>query len=107
MIESSEKLAEYAGELFLLAFAGRDPEPAISMIRDYGLSGLYLSNENIPSREAAIKFTTTVQEASKKSGQSHSLCCLEWTRRGHGLSWQRIPAQALGILHLAHRMTLS
>ena len=70
MIESSEKLAEYAGELFLLAFAGRDPEPAISMIRDYGLSGLYLSNENIPSREAAIKFTTTVQEASKKSGQS-------------------------------------
>ena len=70
MNESLETLAEKAGELFLLAFAGSDPEFAISMVRDYGLSGLYLSNENIPSREAAKQFTATVQEASKSSGNS-------------------------------------
>ena len=29
-----------AGELFLLAFSGEDPKPAIEMIQEYGLSGL-------------------------------------------------------------------
>ena len=30
-----------AGELFLLAFSGKDPKPAIEMIQEYRLSGLY------------------------------------------------------------------
>ena len=47
-----------AGELFLLAFSGQDPAPAIEMIKEYGLSGLYLSNDNIPNISNQCHVTT-------------------------------------------------
>ena len=46
-----------AGELFLLAFSGKDPKPAIEMIQEYGLSGLYLSNDNIPNIYSALNLS--------------------------------------------------
>ena len=57
-----------AGELFLLAFSGQDPTPAIEMIKEYGLSGLYLSNDNIPNIYSALNLSKIVQKAAKNSG---------------------------------------
>ena len=47
MNESIKNPSESIGELFLMAYGGLDPEPALTMIRDYGISGFYLSNENM------------------------------------------------------------
>ena len=57
-----------AGALFLLAFSGEDPKPAIEMIQEYGLSGLYLSNDNIPNIYSALQLSKIVQKAAKDSG---------------------------------------
>ena len=57
-----------AGELFLLAFSGKDPKPAIEMIQEYGLSGLYLSNDNIPNIYSALNLSKIVQKTAKNSG---------------------------------------
>ena len=54
-----------AGELFLLAFSGKDPKPAIEMIQEYGLSGLYLSNDNIPNIYSALNLSKIVQKVAK------------------------------------------
>ena len=53
MNESIKNPSESIGELFLLAYEGLDPEPALTMIRDYGISGFYLSNDNVPDRKTA------------------------------------------------------
>ena len=58
-----------AGELFLLAFSGEDPKPAIEMIQEYGLSGLYLSNDNIPNIYSALNLSKIVQKTAKNSGK--------------------------------------
>ena len=49
MNESIKNPSESIGELFLMAYGGLDPEPALTMIRDYGISGFYLSNDNVPA----------------------------------------------------------
>ena len=59
-----------AGELFLLAFSGQDPAPAIEMIKEYGLSGLYLSNDNIPNIYSALNLSKIVQKTAK-NGSVH------------------------------------
>ena len=71
MSHTPENLAFSAEELFLLAFVGSDPQPAISMIRDYGLSGLYMSIDNIPDYEAGPQITDSVGKAAKT--RDHSL----------------------------------
>ena len=58
-----------AGELFLLAFSGQDPTPAIEMIKEYGLSGLYLSNDNIPNIYSALNLSKIIQKIAKNSGE--------------------------------------
>ena len=58
-----------AGELFLLAFSGQDPAPAIEMIKEYGLSGLYLSNDNIPNIYSALNLSKIIQKIAKNSGK--------------------------------------
>lgn len=68
-----ETLASRAGELFLLAFAGSDPAPAQQMIRNYHLSGLYLSNDNIPDTSSARALTKAVQETARDSGEAFPL----------------------------------
>ena len=58
-----------AGELFLLAFSGQDPATAIEMIKEYGLSGLYLSNDNIPNIYSALNLSKIIQKIAKNSGK--------------------------------------
>ena len=62
MNESVKNPSESIGELFLMAYGGLDPEPALSMIRDYGISGFYLSNDNVPDRKTAQDLSRILQE---------------------------------------------
>ena len=73
MKKSYKNFASKSGELFLLAFAGEDAEPAIEMIQEYGLSGLYLSNDNIPNINSALNLSQILQAAAKNRGDSLSL----------------------------------
>ena len=68
MKKYNENIDLNVGELFLLAFSGEDPKPAIEMIQEYGLSGLYLSNDNIPNIYSALHLSKIVQKAAKNSG---------------------------------------
>ena len=70
MKKNYKKFAAKSGELFLLAFAGEDPKPAVEMIRESGLSGLYLSNDNIPNLNAALTLSQVVQTAAINRGDS-------------------------------------
>ncbi len=69
MTKFNKKMYLRAGELFLLAFSGQDPAPAIEMIKEYGLSGLYLSNDNIPNVTSALNLSKIVQKTAKNSGE--------------------------------------
>ena len=69
MNESIKNPSESIGELFLMAYGGLDPEPALTMIRDYGISGFYLSNDNVPDRKTAQDLSLVLQEENKKNGQ--------------------------------------
>ena len=69
MNESIKNPSESIGELFLMAYGGLDPEPALTMIRDYGISGFYLSNDNVPDRKTAQDLSRILQEENKKNGQ--------------------------------------
>ena len=70
MKNNYKNFASKSGELFLLAFAGEDSKPAVEMIQEYGLSGLYLSNDNIPNLNSAINLSQVVQAAAKNRGDS-------------------------------------
>ena len=61
MKKNFKNYASKSGELFLLAFAGEDSKPAVEMIQDYGLSGLYLSNDNIPNSDSASNLSKILQ----------------------------------------------
>ena len=69
MNESIKNPSESIGELFLMAYGGLDPLPALTMIRDYGISGFYLSNDNVPDRKTAQDLSRILQEGNKKNGQ--------------------------------------
>ena len=66
MKKNYKNFAAKSGELFLLAFAGEDSKPAVEMIQEYGLSGLYLSNDNIPNLNSALKSFTGSTSCSYK-----------------------------------------
>lgn len=98
MKNNYKKFAAKSGELFLLAFAGEDPKPAVEMIQEYGLSGLYLSNDNIPNRNSALNLSQVFQAAAKKRGDSLPLLW-ELIRKVHGQLWQRILILVQETLH--------
>lgn len=50
--------------MFLLAFSGQNPETVLPFIKERGIGGLYLSNENLGSPEEAATLLNTLQEAS-------------------------------------------
>ena len=68
MKKNYKNFAANSGELFLLAFAGEDSKPAVEMIQEFGLSGLYLSNDNIPNLNSAKKLSQVVQAAAINRG---------------------------------------
>jgi len=70
MKNNYKNFASKSGELFLLAFAGEDSKPAVEMIQEYGLSGLYLSNDNIPNLNSASSLSKVLQAAAISRGDS-------------------------------------
>ena len=70
MKNNYKNFASKSGELFLLAFAGEDSKPAVEMIQEYGLSGLYLSNDNIPNLNSASSLSQVLQAAAISRGDS-------------------------------------
>jgi beta-N-acetylhexosaminidase len=61
-------LEQKVGQMFLLAFAGRDPARAERMIRDHFIGGCYISNENAETPEAACALSRTLQSYATSSG---------------------------------------
>ncbi|MGB4572099.1 MAG: glycoside hydrolase family 3 N-terminal domain-containing protein [Rectinemataceae bacterium] len=57
---------ELAGQLFMLAFPGENPEAAIPMIEEYNLCGCYLSQDNASSFAHARELTAALNRAAWK-----------------------------------------
>lgn len=55
---------EKAGQLFMLAFPGADPAPAVSMIEEYNLCGCYLSQDNAATFQGARALTGALNAAA-------------------------------------------
>jgi beta-N-acetylhexosaminidase len=54
-------LEEKVGQLFMLAFSGNRMDEARVLMQEHLVGGSYLGNENLPSPEAAIELTNTLQ----------------------------------------------
>ncbi len=52
------------GQLFLLAFSGNNQDVVLPFIKDRGIGGLYLSNENLGRPEEAARLLNSLQAAS-------------------------------------------
>lgn len=52
------------GQLFLLAFSGNEANEVIPLIKERGIGGLYLSNDNLGEPESTAKLINTLQEAA-------------------------------------------
>ncbi len=60
----SISLDRKVGQLFLLAYSGSDPQAVVPMIEQYGIGGLYLSNENLGSPVQAAERLNFLQQKS-------------------------------------------
>lgn len=63
----SMTLEEKIGQLFILAFPGKDSHVACEMIQNYGIGGCYISQDNAETFEEAQKLTASLQ-ATAHSG---------------------------------------
>jgi len=54
-------LEEKVGQLFLLAFAGHRLDEARLLMEQHLVGGAYISNDNIPTPEAALNLTRELQ----------------------------------------------
>ncbi len=54
-------LAEKVGQMFLLAFSGGRLDEARVLMEEYGVGASYISNDNIPTPEAAAEMTRQLQ----------------------------------------------
>ena len=59
-----DEVRKKVGQMFLLAFSGQDAETVVPFIKERGIGGLYLSNENLGSPAEAATLLNTLQEAS-------------------------------------------
>ncbi len=60
----ASEVRKKVGQMFLLAFSGQDAETVLPFIKERGIGGLYLSNENLGSPTEAATLLNTLQEAS-------------------------------------------
>jgi len=60
----ADEVRKKVGQMFLLAFSGQDAETVLPFIRERGIGGLYLSNENLGSPTEAATLLNTLQDAS-------------------------------------------
>jgi beta-N-acetylhexosaminidase len=58
---SQMTLEEKVGQMFMLAFSGNRMDEARVLMEEHLVGGSYLGNENLPSPEAAIELTNTLQ----------------------------------------------
>ena len=65
MIESMTP-AQKAGQLFLLAYPGKDPEVIRPLIEKYGICGCYISQDNAQTFDEAEAISISLQEMSMK-----------------------------------------
>lgn len=63
-IISQMSAAQKAGQLFLLAFPGKNPEVIRPLIKKYGICGCYISQDNAETFAEASKLTAALQEMS-------------------------------------------
>jgi beta-N-acetylhexosaminidase len=54
-------LKQKVGQLFLLAFPGKDPEKIRLLIEEYNIGGIYISQDNIETPKEAQKLTRILQ----------------------------------------------
>ena len=59
-----DEVRKKVGQMFLLAFSGQDAETVLPFIKERGIGGLYLSNENLGSPTEAATLLNTLQKAS-------------------------------------------
>lgn len=59
--------AQKAGQLFLLAYPGKDPEVIRPLIEKYGICGCYVSQDNAQTFDEAEAMTTSLQAMSMKA----------------------------------------
>ncbi len=64
---NSMTLAEKVGQLFMLAFASNNLEEARVLIEEHFVCGSYISNDNVPSAEAAVSLVTKLQEFARNT----------------------------------------
>ena len=60
-------IEEKVGQLFLLAFAGRDLKPITPLIEKFGIGGCYLSQDNASNPEEARELTLSLQKLTQKT----------------------------------------
>ena len=65
-IIQSMSSAQKAGQLFLLAYPGKNPEVIRPLIEKYGICGCYISQDNAQTFEEAELMTTVLQKMSMK-----------------------------------------
>ena len=56
--------AQKAGQLFLLAYPGKDPEVIRPLVEQYGICGCYISQDNAQTFNEAETITTKLQTMS-------------------------------------------
>ncbi|MGH0053427.1 MAG: glycoside hydrolase family 3 protein [Sphaerochaetaceae bacterium] len=56
--------AQKAGQLFLLAYPGKDPELIRPLLKKYGICGCYISQDNAQSFDEAESIATSLQQMS-------------------------------------------
>ena len=61
---SKEEIRKKVGQLFLLAFSGDDPNIVMPFIKERGIGGLYLSNENLKSPKETVMLINRLQEGA-------------------------------------------
>src|SRR2546421_13109813 len=49
------------GQLFMLAFSGTNPDEVVFLVRERGIGGLYLSNENLPDAARSARLLNSLQ----------------------------------------------
>ncbi|MCP4460286.1 MAG: hypothetical protein GY816_20015 [Cytophagales bacterium] len=59
-----DEVRKKVGQMFLLAFSGQDAETVLPFIKERGIGGLYLSNENLGSPSEAATLLNKLQDAS-------------------------------------------
>ncbi|MDO5980810.1 glycoside hydrolase family 3 protein [Flavivirga spongiicola] len=59
-----EEVRKKVGQLFLLAFSGNDINVVLPLIKERGIGGLYLSNDNLGEPEATAVLLNSLQKAA-------------------------------------------